>query len=134
MVQAAVGRAITGPDSGALQPIRTRVRTGTQAMIHSKTLIATLLALAAGAAAAPALAAPGAPVAADPMATASCIARQLPQGARLFRASDGSLRVQSIGRRGNAAQWIIAGSPAAVQVTRDRGAAGIERTVAGTCY
>lgn len=70
---------------------------------------------------------------ADPAATARCIAAHLPQGAQLFRAADGSMRVQSIGRRGNVARWTITADGHDVRVTREGGTAGFGRTAAAAC-
>lgn len=83
---------------------------------------ATALGWAAGASASP-----------QPDAAARCIADHLPQGAHLFHARDGSIRVIAIGRRGSTARWTITGSAAALRIDRAGGPAGQDRLVAA-CY
>lgn len=100
-------------------------------MYHAKLLLAGLLTLSATTTAAMAA---STPAAADPAATARCIVQHLPQGAQMFRATDGSLKVVTIGRRGNVARWTISGSASEVHVAHEGGPAGITRAVAGVCY
>ena len=52
----------------------------------------------------------------------------------MFRATDGSLKVVTIGRRGNVARWTISGSASEVHVAQEGGPAGLTRAVAGVCY
>lgn len=70
---------------------------------------------------------------ADPAATAQCIAAHLPQGAQLFRAADGGMRVQAIGRRGNVARWTITADGKDIRVAREGGPAGFGRAAAAAC-
>lgn len=100
-------------------------------MYHAKLLLAGLLTLSATTTAAMAA---STAAAADPVATARCIVQHLPQGAQMFRTTDGSLKVVSIGRRGNVARWTISGTASDVHVTQEGGPAGISRAVAGACY
>ena len=80
-----------------------------------------------------ATAAPAAVPSTDPAAdTARCIASRLPQGAQLFRAADGTMRVMTIGRRGAIARWTIDGAGPALRVVRSGGAAGLDR-LTGPC-
>lgn len=106
-----------------------------RAMNHIKLLTTCLLALgAAGAASATTASSAAAPGADDVAAAARCIVRHLPQGAQMFRAADGTMKVVMIGRRGNAARWTISGAAADLRVAQDGGPAGVARAVAGTCY
>lgn len=103
-------------------------------MIRPLTLASLLL--AAGAATLQpvrAEAATGGQPAADAAATARCIAAHLPQGAELFRAADGSMRVLAIGRRGNVARWTITGEGPAIRVAREGGSAGFGRAATAAC-
>ena len=75
----------------------------------------------------PAAAAPAGPA----EAVASCLVTRSPQGGRLFRASDGSLRVLAIGRRGAIARWTVPADGSAA--IRRGGMAGLDRTVTEPC-
>ena len=79
----------------------------------------------------PAMAAAGSAAPVDAEATARCIVRNLPHGAQMYRASDGSIRVRANGRRGVAAQWTIGTDGT---VSQSGGKAGLAQTLAGTCY
>jgi hypothetical protein len=66
-------------------------------------------------------------------AAARCISQSLPRTAQIWRASDGTFRVLSFGRRGKAARWTISPAADAVTIAQRGGAAGLTRTVIDNC-
>jgi len=101
-------------------------------MTHRPSLrLFSLALLALAGSAGPVWATAGSPAPAAAADKARCIVHHLPLGAQMYRASDGSIRVRTAGRRGASAQWTIGEDGT---VSQSGGKAGLARTLTGTCY